>query len=139
MDAALDRSTLSDMLSWQVMHLLFLIVTESQYYNTHQRLSSIVRLLEAVTIRRARDFVLAGQGNMVFADDCQRATKRLEVAIDSCFALKQMYRDYQEFNDARLPKGALNIYASAGTGAASQFARLDACVERFHDLLSAAT
>ena len=59
------------------MHLLFLIVSHSPYYNTFRRLNSLVRLLEAVTIRRARQFVLNGGHNDVMVDDRFQAPPKL--------------------------------------------------------------
>jgi len=41
-----------------------------------------------------------------------RTTKRLELVIDACLGLKQMYKDYEEFNASRLQPGETNVYTS---------------------------
>ena len=62
-----------------------------------------------------------------------RTTKRLELVIDACLGLKQMYKVYEEFNASRLQPGETNVYTSGkAIHSYSSEQRFHLCFETFH-------
>ena len=123
-------------LLWPVMHYLYLITLHSPFYNTQHRVGLFVRLLENVTIRRARDHVLCGRGNEVFVDESTTTAARLEDAIQGCFSLKNLYFQYEiRSQDACAAKGQSREESAWARPQSGIFSRLDLFIERCQDVL----
>jgi len=117
------------------MHLLYLISKHSPYYNTSNRILFFVRLVENLTVHRARAFVYNGRGNEVFVDFSEETSRRLEIAIHECSSLKDLYLKYETRYEKFQKIGhdaKENAWARPLTG---YFVRLEQFIERCQDVL----
>jgi dynein heavy chain len=124
--------------TWQdflrpTMHVLYLISKNSPFYNSAHRVGFFVRLLENLTIHRARAHILQDGGNDIFIDRYSAVSVRLQAAVEGCLALKNIYHKYelcsQQECGQTLREGA---WTRPPTG---MFASLDDFIERCQDIL----
>ena len=125
--------------SWQqrlhpVMHILYLISKTSPYYRTSNRVGFFVRLLENLTIQRAREYVYDGRGNSVFLDRSNVAVARLQGAMLACSALKDLYLKYEALSQQDCVEAGQEAQDSPWTST-GMFARLYLFIQRCQDVL----
>jgi len=119
-----------DQLFRPILHVVLLIWKNSRYYNSPARLVVLVRMICNAVINAALKHV---NGGAVFeaiesASEGQ-AIAQLQDVLGVCEALKRTYDDYKATANAECPDNPWRIQSNA------LFLRLDAFVERCHDVL----
>ena len=108
------------------VHLIMLIWKHSKYYNTPARLVVLMREICNDLIAQARAFVSPDQ---LFEIEAQEAVERLMITLKVCGTFKSVYFDYKSRANNEVPHNPWRIQNTA------LFPRLDAFLERCHDLL----
>ncbi|CAE7205816.1 ODA4, partial [Symbiodinium sp. KB8] len=113
-----------------LMHVILLIWKNSGHYNTPARLVVLVREICNAVIKQALAFV---NGKVVFEaisdDEETEAIRLLTKTIEVCGLLKSVYSSYKATANAECPDRPWRIQNAA------LFVRLDAFIERCHDVL----
>jgi dynein heavy chain len=108
-----------------IMHLIMLIWTYSQYYNTPSRLVVLIREISNAIIDQCRNSI---DGEKIFAfiknGETIEAHSKLQTALDTCADFKVAYHEYKG-----MVRGQWKITHNA------LFVRLDSFQERCHDLM----
>ena len=113
-----------------MMHIILLIWKNSRCFNTTPRLVILMQQICNALVRNARKFVSGEQIFQLIADEEPgEAVEKLKVTVEVCNAFKSTYADYKATADAECPSNAWRIPNEA------IFARLDAFLERIHDVL----
>jgi len=113
-----------------LMHVILLIWKNSGHYNTPARLVVLVREICNAVIKQALGYV---NGKAVFNsisdDEEAEAIRLLTKTIEVCGQLKAVYASYKSTANAECPDRPWRIQNAA------LFVRLDAFIERCHDVL----
>ena len=109
-----------------IVHLIMLVWKHSQFYNTPARLVVLMREICNDLIRQARSYVNPEQ---LFEMEPQEAVDRLLVTLKVCGTFKSVYFDYKSRANNEVPSNPWRLVNTA------LFPRLDAFLERCHDLL----
>ena len=117
-----------------IMHLLLLTWKYSQFYNVPSRLVLLVRLVVNALIRHAIRYLSPGAMMKSLAHDgAQEAHDALSDTLRVCAALKSSFFDYKARSAQDCPENPWRMQNS------SLWGRLDAFLERVHDLRDFAT
>ena len=108
------------------VHLIMLIWKHSKFYNTPARLVVLMREICNDLIGQARSFVCSEE---LFTIEAQEAVDRLMITLKVCGTFKSVYFDYKSRANNEVPQNPWRIQNTA------LFPRLDAFLERCHDLL----
>ncbi|KAL1498812.1 hypothetical protein AB1Y20_014117 [Prymnesium parvum] len=107
------------------LHRCMLIWKHSQFYNTPARLVVLLREMCNLLMDKARTFI---DGNEIFNLPPNESLGRLMTALKVCGTFKSIYYEYKAASETDVPKNAWRFQSNA------LFARLDAFLERCHDL-----
>ena len=108
------------------MHVMYLITRHSQFYNTPECLSVMIRSLCNLAIARSTQHILDNRGNQVLLEDFVAAHARISTVIKTCEDIIVLTNKY---------KGMEGLGSAAWCSPHSVlFGRLDAFVERCQDL-----
>eukprot|EP00760_Papus_ankaliazontas_P013352 PhM_4_TR15700/c3_g1_i1/m.85000/K10408/DNAH; dynein heavy chain, axonemal len=110
----------------KVMHLVYMVWTHSQYYNTPARLVVLIRELCNDVIVAAKESL--GSKEELFGGDVDVAIKKLSTTLSVCGHFKNCYFHYK----SKAAKETSRPWRFQNT---ALFSRLDAFLERCHDLL----
>lgn len=109
-----------------IIHTLMLIWKHSKHYNTAARLVVLMREISNDLIMQACKFV---EGNAIFESPPQDAVEKLRTTLRVCGSFKSYYFEYKARTQSECEENPWRFQNSA------LFARLDAFLERCHDLL----
>jgi len=109
-----------------IVHLIMLVWKHSRFYNTPARLVVLMREICNDLIRQATAFVSPEQ---LFEIEPQEAVERLMITLKVCGTFKSVYFDYKSRANNEVPSNPWRLQNTA------LFPRLDAFLERCHDLL----
>ena len=113
-----------------MLHILLLIWKNSKYYNTPARLVVLIREICNALIEQACQYVSGRQVfELIANEEATEAVSKLKTTLDVCGAFKATYFDYKSTANAECPKNPWRIQNNA------LFMRLDAFMERCHDIL----
>ena len=110
-----------------IMHTLMMIWQRSPHYNAPSRLVTLMREMSNDMIAQAQKFL--GAGNAILQDDPIDAVDKLKTTLRVCGMLKTAYFTYKTRVFVQCPQNPWRFQNSA------LFARLDAFLERCHDIL----
>ena len=113
-----------------IMHLILLVWKHSGHYNAPGRAVVLVREICNDLIMQSRSYV---QGEEIFNVEPPEAVAKLQLTLKVCGAFKQQYFAYKSRTNQETPKNPWRFQNSA------LFARLDAFLERCHDILDLTT
>ncbi|CAM9950745.1 unnamed protein product [Pylaiella littoralis] len=117
-----------------VLHLLLLVWKSSGYYNTSTRLIVFVREMCSTLIGRATNVLAGGEIFRLIEQDQQReAVHLLETSIKVLGSFKTTYFGYKAKAAVECPSNPWRVQNNA------VFARIDAFLERCHDVLDLTT
>jgi|TARA_B110001469_G_scaffold127753_1_gene150265 dynein heavy chain len=108
------------------MHLILLTWKHSGHYNAPGRAVVLVREVCNDLIQKSREFV---QAEEIFNVEPLDAVAKLQTTLKVCGAFKQQYFAYKQRTEKETPNNPWRFQNSA------LFARLDAFLERVHDIL----
>ena len=109
-----------------IMHQLMLVWKHSRFYNTPARLVVVMRQICNDLIQQSRSFVNPQE---LFQMEPQEAVDKLTVTLKVCGHFKSVYFDYKGKVNIEVPDNPWRLQNT------SLFPRLDAFLERCHDLL----
>ena len=113
-----------------ILHSLLMVWKCSRFYNTPTRLVVLMRQICNELIRKALAFL---NGKLLFeliaADEMDKADAMLLQSLQVCAHLKSVYYDYKAKSSVECPANPWRIQNNA------LFVRLDAFLERCHDVL----
>lgn len=109
-----------------IIHTLMLIWKHGKHYNTAARLVVLMREISNDLIMQACKFV---EGNAIFESPPQEAVEKLRTTLRVCGSFKSYYFEYKLRTQTECEENPWRFQNSA------LFARLDAFLERCHDIL----
>lgn len=112
-----------------LMHQVLLVWKHSKHYNTPQRMVILMREICNDLIAQACKYV---EADKVLSDEPQDAVTQLKMALRVLGTFKSIYFEYRSKSAHECPDNPWRFQNSA------LFARLDAFLERVHDLLELA-
>ncbi|RQM21208.1 hypothetical protein B5M09_003796 [Aphanomyces astaci] len=113
-----------------ILHSILLVWKWSRFYNSPPRLVVLMRQICNELIRKAFSFMNGKQlFDLIDADDTLKALDRLKTTLRVCAAFKATYFDYKAKANVECPQNQWRIQNNA------LFVRLDAFLERCHDVL----
>jgi dynein heavy chain len=113
-----------------IMHILLLIWKNSKYYNTPARLVVLMREICNALITQAFGYLSGKQlFQLIEEEEAAEGVNKLKTILRVCGAFKATYFDYRDTANAECPSNQWRIQNNA------LFMRLDAFLERVHDIL----
>jgi dynein heavy chain len=113
-----------------VLHLILAVWRESRFYNSPSRLVVLMRKVSNALISQCRNFI-GGKKifDMIDSDETPKLVEMLRLALKVLGSFKSSYFDYKAMANAECPNNQWRVQNNA------LFVRLDAFLERCHDLL----